>query len=282
SVAQGRPAERRRGFGCGGCREGLIARRRVEPPAQCRLQIGGAAYSQPVATGSATGIPAHRAGDCFAALAMTMSPSLRGGRADAAIPTTERERRFVPISSRSRRRKGREGAEPSPRPSRFLCVLRVAKAGARGSLGATVRRAGGGEGRVRRFPGISDDAAGAPEPRRDFLLLLTGALGAVGLASALWPFVDSLEPAADTIAAGAPVDVDLAPVKPGQQITVVWRGRPVWVARRTPEELKKLQSPEDRRLLRDPDSKQLQQPKYAQNWHRSINPEIFVVVGICT
>ncbi len=129
---------------------------------------------------------------------------------------------------------------------------------------------------------MSDDAAGAPEPRRDFLLLLTSALGAVGLASALWPFVDSLEPAADTIAAGAPVDVDLAPVKPGQQITVVWRGRPVWVARRTPEELKKLQSPEDRRLLRDPDSKQLQQPKYAQNWHRSINPEIFVVVGICT
>src|SRR5581483_4253978 len=59
--------------------------RRVEPPAQCRLQIGGAAYSQPVATGSATGIPAHRAGDCVATLAMTMSPSLRGGRADAAI-----------------------------------------------------------------------------------------------------------------------------------------------------------------------------------------------------
>ncbi len=119
-------------------------------------------------------------------------------------------------------------------------------------------------------------------PRRDFLLLAAGALGAVGVVSTIWPFIDSLEPAADTIAAGAPIDVDLAPVKPGQQITVVWRGRPIFILRRTPDELKELQSPSDTTLLRDPNSEVDQQPEYAQNWHRSINPEFLVVVGICT
>ncbi|HVC50430.1 MAG TPA: ubiquinol-cytochrome c reductase iron-sulfur subunit [Stellaceae bacterium] len=124
---------------------------------------------------------------------------------------------------------------------------------------------------------------GAPgTPRRDFLLLVSTALGVVGAGAAVWPLVDTLEPAADTIAAGAPIDVDLTPVKPGQQITVIWRGRPVWVARRTPEQLKMLQSPADLGLLRDPKSEEHQQPKYAQNWHRSIQPDIFVVVGICT
>jgi len=118
--------------------------------------------------------------------------------------------------------------------------------------------------------------------RRDFLLLVTGALTVVGAASALWPFVDSLEPSADTLAAGAPVDVDLSPIKPGQQITIAWRGRPIWLLRRTEAELKMLQSPKDVGLLRDPGSKAYQQAKYAQNWHRSIKPEWSVLVGICT
>ncbi len=133
---------------------------------------------------------------------------------------------------------------------------------------------------------MSDDtlsaAHGATDSRRDFLTLVAGALTVVGVASALWPFIDSLEPAADTLAAGAPVDVDLAPIKPGQQITVAWRGRPIWILRRTPAELKMLQSPQDVSLLRDPGSTNLQQPKYAQNWHRSIKPEWSVLVGICT
>jgi ubiquinol-cytochrome c reductase iron-sulfur subunit len=123
---------------------------------------------------------------------------------------------------------------------------------------------------------------GADVPRRDFLVLVAGALGAVGAATALWPFIDSLEPAADTLAAGAPIDVDLAPVKPGQQITVVWRGRPIWILRRTPDELKALESPADIGQLRDPNSAELQQPPYAKNWHRSIKPEFLVLVGICT
>ena len=73
--------------------------------------------------------------------------------------------------------------------------------------------------------------------RRDFLILVTGALATVGVASTLWPFISSMQPAADTLAAGAPVDVDLSPVKEGQQITVVWRGHPVWVLHRTADEL---------------------------------------------
>jgi ubiquinol-cytochrome c reductase iron-sulfur subunit len=120
------------------------------------------------------------------------------------------------------------------------------------------------------------------QTRRDFLLLTATALGAVGIATTIWPFIDGLDPAQDTIAAGAPIDVDLSPVKPGQQITVVWRGRPVWILRRTPDQLKVLQSADDVKLLRDPDSTADQQPPYAQNWHRSVQPEFLVVVGICT
>src|SRR5580658_9735362 len=109
---------------------------------------------------------------------------------------------------------------------------------------------------------------GPEAERRDFLLLVAGSLGVVGVASALWPFIASLQPAADTLAAGAPVDVDLSPVKPGQQITVAWRGRPIWILRRTPDELKALESPADIDQLRDPNSAELQQPPYAKNWHR--------------
>jgi ubiquinol-cytochrome c reductase iron-sulfur subunit len=123
---------------------------------------------------------------------------------------------------------------------------------------------------------------GLETDRRDFLTLVAGALSVVGVASALWPFIDSLEPSADTLAAGAPVDVDLSPIKPGQQITVAWRGRPIWILHRTDDELKMLQSPQDIDLLRDANAMAYQQPKYAQNWHRSIKPEWSVLVGICT
>lgn len=114
------------------------------------------------------------------------------------------------------------------------------------------------------------------------MLLVAEALGGVGLVSALWPFVDSLEPAEDTLAAGAPIDVDLAPVKPGQQMIAKWRGRPIFIVRRTPDELKMLQNAADTSLLRDPNSAETQQPSYAKNWHRSATPEYLVLVGICT
>jgi ubiquinol-cytochrome c reductase iron-sulfur subunit len=130
----------------------------------------------------------------------------------------------------------------------------------------------------------TEAAAGsaAGEKRRDFLAIFAGALTAVGAAAALWPFIDSLEPSADVLARGAPLDVDLARVQPGQQIIVIWRGQPVFIVHRTPAELKILQDPRDTGLLRDPESEAFQQPGYAQNWHRSIKPDYLVLVGVCT
>ena len=118
--------------------------------------------------------------------------------------------------------------------------------------------------------------------RRDFLTLLALAGATVGGGAIAWPFIDSMEPAADTLAAGEPLDVDVSKIAPGQQIVVVWRGKPILVVRRTPEALKTLQDPKLLSILADPDSKVLQQPVYAENWHRSVAPEFAVMVGICT
>ncbi len=118
--------------------------------------------------------------------------------------------------------------------------------------------------------------------RRDFLILAASAMGAVGVGAAATAFISSMQPARDTLAAGAPVDIDISSVLPGQQIVVLWRSRPIFIMRRTPEELQKLESAQEASELRDPDSAELQQPDYAKNWHRSIKPEILVLVGICT
>lgn len=118
--------------------------------------------------------------------------------------------------------------------------------------------------------------------RRDFLILTVSALGAVGAGALAVPFISSMQPARDTLAAGAPVDIDISHIQPGQQIVVLWRSRPIFITHRTEDELKTLQSPQGIGQLRDPDSKALQQPEYAKNWHRSIKPEFLVLVGICT
>ncbi len=120
------------------------------------------------------------------------------------------------------------------------------------------------------------------ETRRDFLLLVAGAMGAGATAGTIWPFLDSLNPAADTIAAGAPIDIDVSHVQPGQQLPVIWRKRPVQIVHRTPDMLKLLREPKDIHLLSDPHSSAPQQPPYAKNWHRSLKPEFLVFVGICT
>ena len=122
-----------------------------------------------------------------------------------------------------------------------------------------------------------DDAS-----KRDFLFIATGAVGAVGLGAAVWPLIDQMQPDAATIAAGAPLEVNIGAVQPGQQIIVKWRGHPIFIVNRTPEALKSLQNPELVSRLRDPDSEVLQQPKYAENWHRSVKPEYLVLVGVCT
>ncbi len=118
--------------------------------------------------------------------------------------------------------------------------------------------------------------------RRDFLTLLALAGAGVGVAAVAWPFIDSLEPAADTLAAGEPLDVDVSKIAPGQQIVVMWRGKPIFLVHRTPQAIKTLQSPKLLSILSDPNSHVAQQPTYAQNWHRSILPEFAVMVGICT
>ncbi|MBA2709898.1 MAG: ubiquinol-cytochrome c reductase iron-sulfur subunit [Tatlockia sp.] len=116
--------------------------------------------------------------------------------------------------------------------------------------------------------------------RRRFLLTTGGILGGIGAVCALTPFVSSWLPSTDAKAAGAPVQVDLSKIAPGQQITVEWRGRPVWILRRTQEMLSQLDGKVS--LLRDPNSLVEQQPDYAKNQYRSINPEFLVLVGICT
>lgn len=129
---------------------------------------------------------------------------------------------------------------------------------------------------------MTDAAHDSGGTRRDFLVLAASAMGAVGAASAAVPLISSMEPARDTLAAGAPVDIDISHIQPGQQIVVLWRSRPIFIVHRTDDELKTLQSQQDTSALRDPDSAVLQQPEYAKNWHRSIKPEILVLVGICT
>lgn len=129
-------------------------------------------------------------------------------------------------------------------------------------------------------------AQGAVDPgdasRRDVLYIATAAVGAVALGGIVVPLVTQMEPDAQTIAEGAPVDVDISAIAPGQQILVKWRGHPIFIVNRPEAALKTLQDPELVNRLSDPDSKVGQQPGYAENWHRSVKPELLVLVGVCT
>jgi ubiquinol-cytochrome c reductase iron-sulfur subunit len=126
-------------------------------------------------------------------------------------------------------------------------------------------------------------SASSGEPtRRDFLYVATASAGAVGAAAALIPLIDQMNPDASTIAAGAPIDFDVAKVQPGQQVVVLWRGSPIFVIHRTPQILATLQDHKLEAQLSDPQSEELQQPPYADNWYRSVKPEYGVLVGVCT
>ena len=116
--------------------------------------------------------------------------------------------------------------------------------------------------------------------RRRFLTATTAVVGGAGCAFAAVPFIASWNPSAKAKAAGAPVEVDISKLEPGQLIRAEWRGKPVWVVRRTDETLAALKTHEDK--LRDPQSDEPQQPEFAKNPYRSLKPEIFVAVGICT
>jgi len=117
--------------------------------------------------------------------------------------------------------------------------------------------------------------------KRTWLIASTCA-GAAGAAALATPFVSSFAPSEKAKAAGAAVEVDIAGVKPGEKITVEWRGKPVWIMRRTPEQLETLKQVEGE--LADPNSDRtaFPTPEYAKNQTRSIKPEVLVVVGICT
>lgn len=117
--------------------------------------------------------------------------------------------------------------------------------------------------------------------RRKVLIAAAGAVGGIGAAIVVRPFVESMKPSAKAEAAGAPVEVDISKLAPGELMTVAWRGKPVWVLHRNEEMLTHL--PELNEQLKDPHSEVLsQQPPYAKNDTRSLRPEILVVVGICT
>lgn len=117
--------------------------------------------------------------------------------------------------------------------------------------------------------------------RRRFLTTATTIVGGIGVACVAAPFIQSLMPSARAQALGAPVEVDLSKLDEGAQLTVAWRGQPIWIVRRTKKMLDGLES-HPVPTLRDPDSDVPQQPAYAKNWHRSIRPEYLVLVGICT
>ncbi|WP_445362322.1 ubiquinol-cytochrome c reductase iron-sulfur subunit [Microbulbifer sp. ANSA003] len=125
---------------------------------------------------------------------------------------------------------------------------------------------------------MSDD--GVNVGRRRFLTAATSVVGGAGAVGVAVPFVASWKPSAKAKAAGAPVKYNVSKVEPGQMVTVEWRGKPVYVVRRTDEILQDLERVEP--LLRDPNSEESIQPAYVDPENRSIKPKLLVLVGLCT
>jgi len=115
--------------------------------------------------------------------------------------------------------------------------------------------------------------------RRNLVVATSVVGGAAGVGAAV-PFVGSMLPSERAKAAGAPVEVDLSKIAPGELAVIEWRGKPVWVIRRTKEMLESLKAVTPR--LTDPGSKSSKQPKYAENEFRSAKPELMVMEGVCT
>lgn len=113
-------------------------------------------------------------------------------------------------------------------------------------------------------------------------LIASGCAGAVGGVAVAVPFVSSFQPSEKAKAAGAAVEADISALKPGEKMTVEWRGKPVWIVRRTPEQLESLKKTESQVADPHSDRKAYPIPEYAHNQYRSIKPEYLVVVGICT
>ncbi len=113
-------------------------------------------------------------------------------------------------------------------------------------------------------------------------LIASGCAGAVGAGFVATPFVSSFQPSEKAKAAGAAVEADISSLQPGEKMTVEWRGKPVWIMRRTSEQLESLKKTEPELADPNSDRKAYPTPDYAKNQHRSIKPEILVAVGICS
>lgn len=121
---------------------------------------------------------------------------------------------------------------------------------------------------------------GVNKGRRRFLVAATSVVGAAGAVGVATPFLKSWNPSAKAKAAGAPVKVNLSKLEPGQQVVYEWRGKPVFVLRRTKAMLDELPTQDGR--LRDPNSENSDQPEYATNPYRSRTEDVLVLVGLCT
>ena len=122
----------------------------------------------------------------------------------------------------------------------------------------------------------------AMNSRRRFLVAATTVAGGIATVGVETPFLLSMMPSERDKAAGAPVEVDVSKLEPGQLLMVEWRGKVVWILERTQEMLESLDKLAQEKVLADPESERDQQPEYAKNPTRSIKPEILVVVGLCT
>lgn len=121
---------------------------------------------------------------------------------------------------------------------------------------------------------------GVDQSKRQFLTSALTVVGAVGSGYLAVPFLAQMQPSAKAMAAGAPVEVDISKMESGQLIRVAWRGKPVWILNRTPQVLETLITLDSE--LRDPLSLESIQPESSKNPARSIKPEVFVAVGLCT
>jgi len=125
---------------------------------------------------------------------------------------------------------------------------------------------------------ITDD--GVDTSRRKFLTTATVATGVVGTAFVLVPFIQSWKPSERARALGAPTELDLTKLEPGQMTIVTWRKQQIYVVKRTPEMVASLATDEAR--LKDPKSEKSEQPEYAKNEQRSVRPDVLVLIGVCT
>ena len=128
----------------------------------------------------------------------------------------------------------------------------------------------------------NSNPGGAVDGERRTMLLTTAVAGGVGTVAVAVPFAASFAPSEKAKAAGAPVEVDLSDIAPGDKKIVEWRGKPVWVVRRTPEMIASVKKTSDRVADPNSDRKEYPTPTYAKNELRSIKPEWFIAVGICS